>query len=65
MKKATFQGHELDKERTCEELGDVLWYVALAAEAMGTTVEELMRGNIEKLKRRYPDGFDPERSRNR
>lgn len=65
VKKATFQGHELDKERICEELGDVLWYVALAAEAMETTVEELMRQNIEKLKRRYPDGFDPERSRNR
>lgn len=62
VKKATFQGHELDKERICEELGDVLWYVALAAEAMGTTVEELMRQNIEKLRKRYPDGFDPERS---
>lgn len=62
VKKATFQGHELDKERVCEELGDVLWYVALAAEAMGTTVEELMRQNIEKLRKRYPDGFDPEMS---
>lgn len=65
IKKAYMQGHPLDKAHIAEELGDVCWYVAELATALGYSVEEIMRGNIDKLRRRYPEGFDAGRSINR
>lgn len=62
VKKWSFQGHELDVPRIVEELGDVLWYIALAAEALNIDMAEIMSRNVQKLLRRYPEGFDPERS---
>ncbi len=62
IKKATMQGHVLDRERVCEELGDVCWYLAETAIALGISLDDIMQCNIAKLRRRYPDGFDPERS---
>ncbi len=54
IKKTYMQGHPLDKAHIAEELGDVCWYVAELATALGYSMEEIMRGNIEKLRRRYP-----------
>ena len=65
VKKMIFQGHELDREKLIEELGDVAWYLAVCCEGVGTTLEEVMLHNVEKLKKRYPDGFDKSRSINR
>ena len=65
VKKATFQGHELDKEHIAEELGDVAWYLALTAHAIGYNLGYIFQKNVEKLKKRYPDGFDKSRSINR
>lgn len=65
LKKYEFQGHEFDHAKVVEELGDVLWYCALLADALGIQLQEAMRRNIEKLKERYPDGFDKVRSINR
>ena len=65
VKKHHFQGHDLDREKLKDELSDVCWYVALLATALGLTLEEVMLHNIEKLKKRYPDGFDKSRSINR
>ncbi len=65
VKKVNYQGHKLDPNKLKEELGDILWYAAQAAEALGTTLEEIMIGNIKKLKERYPSGFDPDKSINR
>lgn len=65
LKKALFQGHGLDAEHLAEELGDVAWYLAVSAQALGYTLEEIMQMNVEKLRRRYPDGFSAERSTNR
>ena len=62
IKKAYMQGHPLDKAHIAEELGDVCWYVAELATALGYSMEEIMRGNIDKLRRRYPEGFEVERS---
>lgn len=62
MKKTMFQGHELDKEKLLDELGDILWYVAITCEGLGITMDEAMTHNIEKLMKRYPDGFSVERS---
>ena len=61
-KKYLYQGHEFDREHMAEELGDVCWYVAELATGLGATLEEVMAQNIEKLRKRYPDGFDAERS---
>ena len=65
VKKHTFHGHDLDVNHVAEELGDVLWYVAVGAEAIGLSLGEVAQRNIEKLKRRYPDGFEKARSINR
>ena len=62
MKKTMFQGHELDKEKLLDELGDILWYVGITCEGLGITMDEAMTHNIEKLMKRYPDGFSVERS---
>lgn len=64
-KKYLYQGHELDREHMAEELGDVCWYVAELATGLGVTLEEVMGSNIEKLRERYPEGFDAERSMHR
>lgn len=65
VKKHLSQGHELDRQALIEELGDIAWYLAQTAYAMDVSLEDVLNGNIEKLKRRYPEGFDPERSINR
>ena len=64
-KKYMHQGHDIDYNHMAEEAGDVLWYLAEIADALGVTLEDIARRNIDKLLKRYPDGFDPERSINR
>ena len=65
LKKYLYQGHGLDPEHIAKELGDVLWYIALACTATGTSMDRVMQMNIDKLKARYPEGFDTDRSVNR
>lgn len=65
IKKYMFQGHPLDAEHAKKELGDILWYVAMGCTALGTNIETVMELNIDKLKARYPEGFDADQSRNR
>lgn len=67
LKKIIFHGHDLEtnRDKLAIELGDCLWYIAGIATAAGIDLTEVAAGNIEKLRRRYPDGFDPEKSRNR
>lgn len=65
VKKHLAQGHSLDKEKIAKELGDVAWYLAETAYAIGYPLEEILQMNIDKLKARYPDGFDAEKSMNR
>ena len=62
VKKWLAQGHALDKEKLAKELGDICWYLAETATALGLSLEDIMAANIEKLKRRYPEGFDTARS---
>lgn len=57
LKKHFFQGHGLDKDNLVKEAGDVLWYVALLCETLNVSMEYVMEMNIEKLKKRYPDGY--------
>ena len=62
LKKHLMQGHPFDREKFAKELGDVAWYLAEAATALGMDLETILQMNIEKLKRRYPDGFNVEKS---
>lgn len=62
VKKWLAQGHELDRERLAKELGDVAWYLAEAATALDLPLEQIFQGNIDKLKKRYPEGFDAQNS---
>lgn len=62
VKKAYMQGHGIDRAHIAEELGDVLWYVAETATAIGYDLDTIMQMNIDKLRRRYPEGFSSERS---
>lgn len=62
VKKHLFHGHELDKEHIAKELGDVAWYLAVAANAIGYDLETILQMNVDKLMKRYPDGFDIEKS---
>ena len=58
VKKWLMQGHELDKEHLVKELGDVAWYLAEAATALNVSLESVFQINLDKLERRFPNGFD-------
>ena len=57
VKKYLAQGHELDREKLMKELGDVAWYLAETAYALDADLESVLQGNIDKLRSRYPQGF--------
>ena len=61
----TYQGHAIDDEALCLEVGDLLWGIAELCTVRGWCMEDVAAKNIQKLKKRYPDGFDAERSLHR
>lgn len=65
VKKWLAQGHELDREHLKKELGDIAWYLAECAFALDIPLEDILVANIEKLKKRYPEGFEVEKSTER
>jgi NTP pyrophosphatase (non-canonical NTP hydrolase) len=65
VKKRFYQDGRDIRDSLLDELGDVLWYVAEAASAMGWTLDEIAEHNVLKLMKRYPDGFAAERSLHR
>ena len=58
VKKWLMQGHELDKEHLMRELGDVAWYLAEAATALEVPLETIFQANLDKLEKRFPEGFN-------
>lgn len=60
-----YQGHEFDYDHMKKELGDLLWFIAEYCTAMGWDLEEVMALNIEKLKARFPEGFEVDKSLHR
>ena len=69
VKKMVFQGKPWDehnRKHLVIELGDVMWYVMQACMALNITLDDVIAGNVEKLKKRYPGGeFDVYKSENR
>lgn len=57
VKKTWIYGKQLDRENVLEECGDLLFYIQAMLTECGFTIDDAIRHNIEKLKRRYPDGY--------
>ena len=60
-----FQGHKDDADHRKKEVGDLLWFIAEYCTSQGWMLEDIMQMNIDKLKARYPEGFDSEKSQHR
>ena len=65
VKKHVFHYHALDREHLAKELGDIAWYMAVTANIIGYDLETIFQMNVDKRRKRYPDGFDPGRSQHR
>lgn len=65
VKKWIFHEKDLDIDHAQKEVGDILWYIAMICESFGWNMDEIMQKNVDKLKARYPDGFDVARSAHR
>ena len=62
VKKWFAHGHDLDREHLKKELGDIAWYLAEAATALDISLEDILEANIDKLRKRYPEGFSTDKS---
>ena len=62
VKKHLAQGHPLDRDKLVKELGDIAWYLAETAYALDVPLSQVLEQNIEKLRARYPEGFECEKS---
>lgn len=58
----SYQGHEVNPDDVKKEVGDIMWMVAEFCTAKGWELEDICQMNIDKLRRRYPQGFSEERS---
>ena len=65
VRKRLYMGHPLDRERITRELGDALWCLAAVATCLGVTLDDVAATNVEKLARRYPEGYSDQASRAR
>lgn len=65
VKKWVFHEKELDEVHLKKELGDVMWYVAMICHSMNWNLDEVLQMNVDKLKARYPEGFDVDKANNR
>ena len=60
-----YQGHAMDVQHMAKELGDCLWMIAEACDAIGVDMDTVMAMNIDKLRARYPQGFEVDKSLHR
>lgn len=61
VKKQIYHPHcDVGAMELAMELGDILWYLALAADALGYDLEFIAAQNLDKLSKRYPAGFPGE-----
>jgi NTP pyrophosphatase (non-canonical NTP hydrolase) len=57
VKKYAIYGQSFDRRNAAEELGDLMWFIALACNAMQISLEDVAAQNIEKLAKRYPEKY--------
>lgn len=65
LKKHLYYGKELDKINLAEEIGDLMWYCALAMDVLGVDFDQVLETNIKKLAARYPEKFTEFHAENR
>ncbi len=65
LKKAKMYGKKLDKVNLVEEAGDIMWYLAILADELGVSFEDMWEKNIAKLRVRFPEKYTDERAENR
>ena len=65
LKKWIFHEKELDKDHLKKEIGDIMWYVAMMCHSLKFDLDEILQMNLDKLKARYPEGFDINKANNR
>lgn len=58
LKRSMFYNYKVDRINALEEMGDILWYMAIVVAYFNTSFEKVMEANIAKLQFRYPDQFD-------
>lgn len=57
LEKYIWYGQPLDKLKIKDELGDVLWYIALVCNTLGIRLEDIFDANQAKLKIRFPEKY--------
>lgn len=62
LEKWIYYGQHLDVVNIKEEIGDVLWYIALLCRTCKLDLNEIMEANIAKLRKRFPDKYTDERA---
>lgn len=65
LKKHINYGKEFDKTNAIEELGDLMWYIAIACDELGVSLDDIMKINIDKLKKRYGEKYSDDKAINR
>ena len=65
IKKSIFHEAPFDEEHAKKELGDIMWYVAMMCTSFGWKLDDIMELNVDKLKQRYPYGFDVNKANHR
>lgn len=65
LKKYLYQGHRINKQHLAEEIGDTLFYIVNLCTLFNLDIEDILQGNVDKLRKRFPNGFEVDRSINR
>lgn len=65
LKKYLYQGHRINKQHLAEEIGDTLFYIVNLCTLFSLDIEDILQGNVDKLRKRFPNGFEVDRSINR
>jgi NTP pyrophosphatase (non-canonical NTP hydrolase) len=63
VRKRVFQQRDATRDRFVDELGDMLWCLAVTADCLGVSLAEVARANVQKLERRHPTGYRSPSSR--
>lgn len=65
LKKILWHSKEINKDKITNELGDVMWYISSLCSVLDISLEDVLQVNVDKLLKRYPNGFNAEDSKKR